>query len=230
MINDHIQRGDYTYQIAPRLVFSAIRIADPLVGIFLLIYWADGFDNLSDIFGNAPIMLFFTCVFLAVLQQLYWAWVLSRERYTWFMALFPWNNALDWLWVYFLSQALNRGLPVNIWIFIGAPICIAGLMIELISNLQLHRFKSDQKNKGKLYTRGLFSVVIHPNYTGYILWRAALPLMTGYPLVAGIAFLFHLVQFNFHAHPPFQRYMASKYGQVWENYTAERKKFIPGII
>lgn len=230
MLKDHIQRGDYTYHIAPRLVFSAIRITDPLVGIFLLIFWAERFNNLSEVLGNAPVMLFFACVLLAVLQQLYWAWVLSRERFTWFMALFPWNNALDWLWVYFLSQALNRNLPVNNWIYIGAGIFLVGSLLELISNIQRHRFKRDPNNEGKLFTGGLFSLVIHPNYTGYILWRSAIPLMTGYPLVAGIAFLFHFAQFYFHAHPPFQRYMRRKYGQAWERYAAERKKIIPGLI
>jgi len=230
MLKDHIQRGDYTYHIAPRLVFSAIRIADPFVGILLIIYWVDKFNSLADVFGDSTVMLFFTCVLLAAIQQLYWVWVLSRERFTWFMAMFPWNNALDWLWVYFLSQTLNSDLPVDIWIYIGAAFFMLGLSIELISNVQLHHFKRDPKNEGILFTEGLFSVVIHPNYTGYILWRSALALMTGYAALAGISLLIHFAQFYFHAQPPFHRYMSGKYGQAWVSYAAERKKIVPGFV
>lgn len=230
MIKDHIQRGDYTYEIAPRIIFSAIRLADPFVGILLLLYFVEKFSNISDVFGSSKAAIFLTCVLLAALEQIYWAWVLSRERFTWFMALFPWNNLLDWLWIYFFSKAVNNNLQINAWIYIGAIFFLVGSVIEFTSNLQLHRFKQESSNKGKLYTQGLFSFVIHPNYTGYILWRSSLPLMTGYPLLAGIALLFHLAQFYFHAHPPFHKYMIAKYGQAWERYISEHKKIIPGVL
>lgn len=230
MIKDHIQRGDYTYTIAPRLIFSAIRISDPLIGILLLVRFVDRFGKLSDVFESGPSVLLLSCVSLAVLKQLHWVWVLSRERFTWFMALFPWNNVLDWLWVYFLSRALNSNLHIITWSVVGAMLFVVGSSIELISELQRSRFKRDRNNQGKLYTGGLFSLVIHPNYAGYILWRTALSLMTGYPWLAGISLLVHIVQFRFHAHPPFQRYMSAKYGQAWEQYAAGRKKILPGLL
>ena len=230
MVKDHIQRGDYTYRIVPRLIFSAIRIADPLIGVLLLIYWVEKFNDLSDVLSDWRVVVFLTCVLIAALKQIFWALFLSRERFTWFMALFPWNNALDWLWVYFLSQALNRNLPINTWIVIGAVFFVIGSLIEFTSDFQLNHFKRDINNQGKLYTGGLFSVVIHPNYTGYILWRSALALMTGYPILFGISLLFHFAQFYFHADPPFQKYMSNKYGQAWESYAADHKKIIPGIL
>lgn len=230
MVKDHIQRGDYTFKIAPRVIFSAIRIADPLIGILLLIYWVEEFNNLSDVINDWRVVIFLTCVLIAALHQIFWAWFLSRERFTWFMALFPWNNALDWLWVYFLSTALNSNLQINTWVIIGAMLFVIGTSIELISELQRYHFKRDSNNEGKLYTGGLFSVVIHPNYTGYILWRSALSLMTGYPVLFGISLVFHFAQFYFHADPPFQKYMSNKYGQAWESYVADYKKIIPGIL
>jgi steroid 5-alpha reductase family enzyme len=230
MVKDHIQRGDYSSKIAPRLVFSAIRIADPLIGGLLLVHFVDRFSKLSDVFENGPSVLLLTCVSLAALKQMHWAWVLSRERFTWFMALFPWNNALDWLWVYFLSTALNSNLQINSWVIIGATVFFIGTSIELISELQRYQFKSDANNEGKLYTGGLFSVVIHPNYTGYILWRSALSLMTGYPVLFGISLVFHFAQFYFHADPPFQKYMSVKYGRAWERYATGRQKVFPGIL
>jgi protein-S-isoprenylcysteine O-methyltransferase Ste14 len=230
MVKDHIQRGDYTSKIAPKLVFFPIRIADPLIGVLLLIYWVEKFNNLSDVFNDWRVVIFITCVLIAALKQLHWAWVLSRERFTWFMAFFPWNNVLDWMWVYFLSKALNSNLQINTWVTIGAMLFVIGSSIELISELQRSRFKRDSNNEGKLYTGGLFSVVIHPNYMGYILWRSALSLMTGYPVLFGISLVFHFAQFYFHADPPFQKYMSNKYGQAWESYVADHRKIIPGIV
>jgi steroid 5-alpha reductase family enzyme len=146
------------------------------------------------------------------------------------MALFPWNNALDWLWIYLLSKALNSNLQIDTWVTIGAVLFVIGASIELISELQRHQFKRDSNNEGVLYTGGLFSLVIHPNYTGYILWRTALSMMTGYPIFAGISMFIHIAQFYFHAHPPFQKYMSKKYGQFWNEYAAGRKKIFPGIL
>lgn len=230
MVKDHIKRGDYTKKVVPRVVFSFIRIADPLIGVYLLIFWVEEFNNLSDVFGDWRVVLFLTCVLIAALKQIYWTWFLSRERFTWFMALFPWNNVLDWLWIYFLSKALNSNLQINTWIVIGATLFVIGSLTEFISDVQLDAFKRDLNNQGKLYTGGLFSVVVHPNYTGYILWRSALALMTGYLVLFGISLVFHFAQFYFHADPPFQRYMRAKYGQAWEGYVADHKKIIPGVL
>jgi steroid 5-alpha reductase family enzyme len=230
MVKDHIQRGDYTYKIAPRLIFTVIRISTPIIGAFLLLLFVESFSKLSDVFQNGPAVIFLACLLLAALKQVFWAWVLSRERFTWFMALFPWNNVLDWLWIYFLSKALNSNQQIYPWIYIGAILFVIGASFEFISDFQLYLFKQDTNNAGKLYTDGLFSLVIHPNYTGYIIWRSALPLMTGYLWLAGISFLFHIAQFYFHAHPPFQKYMSAKYGQAWERYFASHKKIFPGIL
>ena len=152
MVKDHIQRGDYTYKIAPRIIFSAIRLADLLVGILLLLFFVEKFSKLSDVLENGPAVIFLTCVLLAALKQIYWAWILSRERFTWFMALFPWNNILDWIWIFFLSKALNSNVQINVWIYTGAIFFLTGSLIEFTSDLQLHRFKRDTKNQGKLYT------------------------------------------------------------------------------
>jgi|GEM_PF-2903666 len=230
MVKDHIKRGDYTQKVFPRVIFSPLRIADPLIGVLLLIYWVEKFNNLSDVFADWRAVIFLTCVLIAALLQIYWAWFLARERFTWFAALFPWNQALDWLWIYFLSRALNSNLHIDTWVTIGATFFVIGSVIELMSNLQRYHFKRDSNNEGKLYTGGLFSVVIHPNYAGYILWRSALSLMTGYPVLFGISLVFHFAQFYFHADPPFQKYMSNKYGLAWESYVADHKKVIPGIV
>lgn len=64
-------------------------------------------------------------------------------------------------------------------LMVGAAMYTIGLGIETVSEIQRHRFKADPANKGKVFTRGLWSIIRHPNYAGYVLWRA------GYALAAG---------------------------------------------
>ena len=54
MVKDHIKRGDYTNKIAPKLVFSILRLAEPLVGILLLINFVEKFEKLPDVLENTP--------------------------------------------------------------------------------------------------------------------------------------------------------------------------------
>jgi hypothetical protein len=41
-----------------------------------------------------------------------------------------------------------------------------------------HAFKKDSKNKGKVDSTAAFSVVRHPNYAGYLLWRTGASLIS----------------------------------------------------
>ncbi len=49
---------------------------------------------------------------------------------------------------------------------IGILFWLIGFSFEAISDLQLYKFKSNLKNKGKLLTRGLWKYTRHPNYFG----------------------------------------------------------------
>jgi hypothetical protein len=136
MVKDHIQRGNYTYQVAPKLVFTINRMSVPLIGALLLLLLVESFNKLSDVFENGPAVIFLSCLLLLALKHVFWVWVLTRERFTWFMALFPWNNMLDWIWVYFLSRALNGNQQIYPWIYIGALLFYSGyrLNFSAISN------------------------------------------------------------------------------------------------
>lgn len=55
---------------------------------------------------------------------------------------------------------------------LGVALFVCGLNIELASELTRKEWKRDPSNKGKLYTGGLFGIVRHPNYAGFVLWQA----------------------------------------------------------
>ena len=73
--------------------------------------------------------------------------------------------------VYFTTFSEN---PVNFVTFIGAAICIYGILLELVSDLQMRRFRKDINNRGKnMQTR---TVEVLP--TPQLSWRSHL--LVGY--------------------------------------------------
>lgn len=60
----------------------------------------------------------------------------------------------------------------------GIGMFAIGLLMETLSEESRKAFKKDPKNKGKIDDTGLWSLVRHPNYTGYTLWRSGVTLAT----------------------------------------------------
>lgn len=100
-------------------------------------------------------------------------------------------------------------------LLVGCTLYVAGILTESIAETQRRNFKRDPKNKGKVYSEGLWSFARHINYTGYSLWRA------GYTLACsgwgGGAFVvsFLLADFNFRATKVLDEYCAPKVGSIF---------------
>lgn len=121
---------------------------------------------------------------------------------------------------------LSLPLPMAI----GTAMYIAGLAVEISSEIHRKKFKDDPKNKGKICDTGLWAKARHVNYAGYTLWR------TGYALAAGgwIVGLgvagFHLWGFAKQSIVLMDEYMTERYGDKWEGYKRQvRWKMFPGI-
>lgn len=52
------------------------------------------------------------------------------------------------------------------WQILGVLVWIFGFVFEAIGDWQLERFKMKEENKGKLLTKGVWSMTRHPNYFG----------------------------------------------------------------
>jgi len=111
---------------------------------------------------------------------------------------------------------------------IGAVLLfVVGIFLELGSETQRKIWKSRPENKGKPYTKGLFSLIQHINYTGFLLWNVSFLLAAG--SVKG-ALIFGVIQglmFNLLAIPDLQRHNKKKYGKAFETYSARTPKFTP---
>jgi steroid 5-alpha reductase family enzyme len=110
----------------------------------------------------------------------------------------------------------------------GMVLYLAGSVINTVSELKRHRWKSRPKNQGYLYTGGLFKRVRHINYFGDILLFFGFALITQdlralyIPLFMALNFVFILI-------PAKEAYLKNKYGDEFEEYSHRSKKVIPLI-
>lgn len=111
---------------------------------------------------------------------------------------------------------------------IGIGLFIGGSALNTGSELQRKRFKTDPASKGKLYTRGLFSVVRHPNYLGDTLWCAGWAVVTHnpwsavVPLALAAGFIFFFI-------PALSRHLREHYGSQYDAWAEETKAFVPWV-
>ncbi|WP_125713812.1 methyltransferase family protein [Companilactobacillus kedongensis] len=115
-----------------------------------------------------------------------------------------------------------------VMIISGWILFIAGALINTTSELLRKPFKDDQKNKGKLYTGGLFKYAIHINYFGDVIWVLGFALTTcnWWSLIIP---LFLLCMFVFNYIPNADKYLQKHYGQSFIEYRRHTKKLIPFI-
>lgn len=105
---------------------------------------------------------------------------------------------------------------------------VLGSLFNTGSELQRKRFKEDPANTGKLFTRGLFGLVRHPNYLGDVLWALGWACMTRdlwalcIPAVAAAGFVFMFI-------PQLSDYLAERYGAQYESWAARTKRLIPFV-
>ena len=151
-----------------------------------------------------------------------------RRKISWIEALnLPIAFAL-----YYIGFALlgyNSMQAVN-WIdWLGVALVIIGASFHFVAELERHIFKKDPQNKGRLYTKGLWSLSRHVNYFSDLLWVTGFSLITrNWWSVLIIIFLFTF--FYFYNIPLQEKYLAEKYGEQFQEYKQKTKSLIPFII
>jgi hypothetical protein len=146
----------------------------------------------------------------AALRQAYW--VLVREKGEikpdFALQVVIYNLVNDTLCTLAAAAALTPELPLATlpklvdngflgWVeslgtfqLIGAALFVVGLGMEILCEEQRAAFKKKKENKGKVCDIGLWSVVRHPNYLGYTLWRTGM-------MLSSVSTLRILSQFSF---------------------------------
>lgn len=76
------------------------------------------------------------------------------------------QGAIVWLWCLPLAFALNLKAPLGPWAALACVAWVIGFVFEVGGDWQMHRFRSDPRNKGQVMDRGLWGWCRHPNYFG----------------------------------------------------------------
>ncbi|GIJ92520.1 hypothetical protein Asppvi_001798 [Aspergillus pseudoviridinutans] len=115
-------------------------------------------------------------------------------------------------------------------LLVGVGFYMAGILVEVGSELQRRSFKKDPTNKGKPYAGGLFSAARHINYGAYTIWRAAYAFTAaGWPWAAAV-FSFFFYDFAARGVPVLDKYLLERYGEQWQAIKDRVPyRLIPGI-
>lgn len=113
--------------------------------------------------------------------------------------------------------------------WLGLALFLAGSALNTGSELGRHFWKRNPENKGKLYTKGPFSLARHINYTGDIIWVSGMACITASPYsLLVVAFIFCF--FAFFNGPMLDKYLARKYGAQYAEWEKTTKSLIPGLL
>lgn len=168
---------------------------------------------------------------------------IQDRRYTELMSTWPDQKALRVYLKLFVVQALLAllvSIPVvhvtlsadstwNSWTSLGLVVWIAGFIFESVGDWQLKKFLASPASKGKLMTKGLWSITRHPNYFGEITMWWGLALISlgtahGWVGLGGAVFITYLITF-ISGVPLAEKSTASKQG--WKAYAAKTPVLIP---
>jgi steroid 5-alpha reductase family enzyme len=164
--------------------------------------------------------------------------VLARFMLTLFVVIerrIPWEEAASVPMAFalyllgFPLLARPGAVPFGWLELVGIALFVIGSFVNTFAELSRKRWKARPENRGKLYTGGLFSVSMHPNYFGDLLWVSGYACVTHSPYAALIpAFLF--VFFYFYNVPKLDAYLGQHYGESFRAYERRTKRLIPFVL
>lgn len=126
---------------------------------------------------------------------------------------------------------LARPRSVNFGAFavVGIALFVVGSCVNTYAEYQRRRFKRRNRNKGKLYTGGLFSLSIHPNYFGDLLWVCGYACVTQNAfawLIPALLFCF----FYYYNVPKLDQHLRQRYGAAFVAYESRTKRLVPFVL
>ncbi len=228
-----IQYGEYSKSTVQKIFIISTEII--ILWISYMILFRGWGENVID-WLNIPLTegnhlrksLLFAMEILVFLAYLSTILVFIKRKISWTEALnLPFAYA-----IYYIGFALlgyNSQQVVN-WIdLLGVILVIFGLSLHFVAELELHLFKKDPHNKGKLLTTGLWSLSRHVNYFADLLW------VTGFALItrnwwSTLVIIFLFVFFYFFNIPIQEKYLSEKYKQQFLQYKQKTKSLIPFIL
>jgi protein-S-isoprenylcysteine O-methyltransferase Ste14 len=218
--------------LAQKLTITVLELV--LIGVSAWIMFAGGEKLVADLFGFQPattlptrrlVILAFNVVVL--FRIAFMMFFLMKRTIPWSEAVsVPFAFAIYYVGFALLVLPFQAKLGLTDWFAIA--LFLFGSYLNTAGELGRYFFKRDPANKGKLYTKGLFSYAMHINFFGDILWVTAYALMAQNPWGALIPIAIALF-FAFGNIPMLDKHLAEHYGAQFSAYAARTKKLVPFI-
>ncbi|SEJ08759.1 methyltransferase family protein [Demequina mangrovi] len=213
---------------APKAFVTVLHVSAVAVGLAFLSFGVHTWFG-----GDLPVADPLRRALVGVLAVVYLARLLVTQ-YVMVKRPFPWDEALavgPWVAILQLTMAwfgATTEAPVDWVVWAGVGLYVLGSWLNTWSEEQRRRFKKDPAHRGVLFTGGLFSLVIHPNYLGDVL------LFTGFAMVAGgwwplLAPVIMAAMFAFMHIPRLDAHLEDHYGDAFRAYARRTRRFIPGV-
>ena len=141
-------------------------------------------------------------------------------------------NSILGLAIYEFNSAIKK--PINIWLYtLGISFMISGTLFQSIADYQLFKFKSNFKNKGKIFHKGLWSLCRHPNYFGDTLnwWGIYIcntSIKVKYTIICPLIFTTGILFIQ--GIPILEYFMKRDRKEEYQNYINNVSSFVPWIF
>jgi len=175
--------------------------------------------------SNISIVVIWTMIGITFLR-------LNAMMFIWLPRGISWReaigNSLAFGLYYIVFPMLVRSEIYTPILILGILLFVIGGVINTTAELLRRPFKANPKNKGRLYTGGLFHYAVHINYFGDVLWVLGFALCTMNPwalVIPALLLLFFVTNYI----PTANRYLRKKYGKEFVTYEANTKQLIPWV-
>ena len=214
-----------------KLVFTGCVLISTFASLWLMfadgifsITWFNQYKLEGDLLRR--ILIAFCLIFYFVRLQIT-VWIFQKRKWTWLETVTITVLMSVVLYAFAKAGGNNKQLVDSVEV-IGILLFLSGSYINTQSEYSRHVWKLKTENKGRLYTKGLFSLSMHINYFGDIVLFTGIAMVTHslgmliIPLIMALNFVFNII-------PALDRYLENKYKEEFTDYSKRTKKFIPLI-
>ena len=151
----------------------------------------------------------------------------QKRKWTW-LETFTITVLMSFVLYAFAIGGGNNKQVVGAIEIVGILLYLSGSYINTHSEYYRHVWKLKAENRGRLYTKRLFSLAMHVNYFGDIVLFTGLAMITHslsllvIPLIMAMNFVFIII-------PSLDRYLEKKYKDEFRDYAKKTKTLIPLI-
>jgi len=226
-----IFKDEHDFSLLPKIVFmTAISCVSLLAG-YLMFTDVNELHNwlkphaINGNFTRQVILMF--CLLFYVSRLFITVFVFLKRKIAWSEMLLV-SGLMSFALFSFAKVGGNSHQLVGALDYFSIFLYLFGSWLNTYSEYTRHTWKKQDKNKERLYTKGLFKYSMHINYFGDIVLFTGFALITYsfsllvIPIIMALNFIFFII-------PRLDKYLANKYGEEFKEYSARTKKFIPGI-